>query len=173
MTDRYAALAQRNLFQELMDLRDRQRREMDGALTIVKGSEIPIELNPWGRIQWYVHPTLTDTASRALLFWVMHIAPGSSTGELHCQGGHIYQVWRGTSGHTMLDGVRHEWARDCVLNIPLRPGGVTFTHYNDGDDEVKLLGSCLNLVDTLTLDAGSTFEVLKPCPEWEARGADA
>lgn len=173
MTDRYESLKDRNLFHELLELRDRQRQAGVNALQVIEGEKIPIELSEWGRIQWYVHPAMTDVASRAILFWVMHIPPKSRTGLLRCQGGYIFQIWRGSAGHTVLDGERHDWGLDCVINIPLRPGGVTFQHVNDGDDEVLMLGSCLNLVDPLTVDAGSGFEILEPCPEWAEAAAAA
>ncbi|HXG43087.1 MAG TPA: hypothetical protein VNL95_10240 [Dehalococcoidia bacterium] len=166
--ERYRQLQSRNLFQELLELRDRQREWRRSALNLVKGSEVPLELNPWGLVQWYLHPAITDTSNRALIVWTMHIPPGSRTGRLKCQGGHIYYVWKGTNGHTVLDGVRYDWARGCVINIPLRPEGVVFQHFNDGDETVVLVAAQENLVDALYVDQGSGFELLEPCPEWLA-----
>jgi gentisate 1,2-dioxygenase len=168
MTDRGEQLSKRNLFDELVALRDRQREWRQGALRLVKSKDVPVELNPWGQIQWYLHPALTDTANRALIVWVMHIPPGGRTGKLRCQGGQIYYVWQGTKGHTVLDGVGHDWAQGCVINLPLKPEGVVAQHFNDGDDTVRLVGSEENLVDALDVDRGSRFEIIEPCPEWLA-----
>ncbi|GBD12254.1 hypothetical protein HRbin24_00255 [bacterium HR24] len=167
-TERYQQLKSRNLFQELLELRDRQREWRRSALNLVKGSEVPVELNPWGLVQWYLHPSITDTSNRALIVWTMHIPPGSRTGRLKCQGGHVYYVWKGSTGHTVLDGVRYDWAQGCVINIPLRPEGVVFQHFNDGEDTVVLVAAQENLVDALYVDQGSGFELLEPCPEWLA-----
>jgi len=168
MASRREMLAQRNLFEELLQLRDKQRQGRADNLSLIKGKDVPIELSRWGQIQWYLHPSLTDTANRAMIVWVMHIPPGSRTGKLKCQGGHIYYVWRGTKGHTVLDGVRYDWAKGCVINLPFRSDGVVFQHVNDGDDTVMLLAADENLVDALGVDRGSGFEILEPCPEWTA-----
>jgi len=161
-------LSKRNLFEELIALRDRQRDWRKDARTLVKGKDVPIELNRWGQIQWYLHPSLTYTANRALIVWVMHIPAGSHTGKIKCQGGHIYYAWQGGRGHTVLDGVRHDWAQGCVINIPLRPQGVVFQHFNDGPETVMLVGAEENLVDALTVDKGPGYEMLEPCPQWAA-----
>lgn len=169
MGDRYEALKERNLFEELIALRDRQRADAATALPVVEGAKLPVELSRWGRVQWYMHPAIHDTATRAQIMWVMRIAPGSRTGKLSCQGGHIYYVWKGSGGHTVLDGERHDWDLDSVIDLPLRPAGIVYQHFNDGDDEVVLVGTQLNLVDAVGVDAGTSFEVLEPCPEWVER----
>src|SRR5256885_481926 len=107
--DRYKALEERNLFEELMELRDRQRADLATSTPIIEGRRLPVELSRWGRIQWYLHPGMTDIASRAQTMLVMRIASGSRSGKLQCQGGQIFYVWKGTKGHTVLDGVRHDW----------------------------------------------------------------
>lgn len=168
MADRRDALAQRNLFDELVRLRDAQREHRPTHLSLIKGKDVPVELSQWGLIQWYLHPALVDTANRAMIIWVMHIPPRSRTGKLKCQGGQIYYVWRGTNGHTVLDGVRHEWGKGCMINLPFRSDGITFQHVNDGEDTVMLVGAEENLVDALSVDRGSGFEMLEPCPEWTA-----
>lgn len=168
MANRRDALAQRNLFDELLQLRDTQRGHRKEHLSLIKGKDVPIELSRWGQIQWYLHPALVDTANRAMIVWVMHVPPKSRTGKLKCQGGHIYYVWRGGKGHTILDGVRHEWAKGCVINLPFRSEGIVFQHFNDGDETMMLLAAEENLVDALSVDRGSGFEILEPCPEWAA-----
>jgi hypothetical protein len=41
-TDRSAQLSQRNLFQELMDLRDRQRHARAAAMWVIKERDVPL-----------------------------------------------------------------------------------------------------------------------------------
>jgi hypothetical protein len=55
-----------------------------------------------------------------------------------------------------------------MINLPFRSDGITFQHVNDGDDTVMLVGAEENLVDALSVDRGSGFEMLEPCPEWTA-----
>lgn len=161
-----------DLFEELVALRDTHRDWMRTARCLVKESETPQQLTRWGLIRWYLHPSVTDTASRALMVWVMEIPGHSRSGRLQCQGGHLYFVWQG-EGYTVLDGVQHRWAADCLVNIPLRPGGVVYQHFNVSTEPVRLIGVTANFFDALTVDAGSTFELLEPCPEWMQARAEA
>lgn len=166
---RKQALMRRNLFEELIQLRDQQRADSKNALCVIKGSDVPTELSRLGLIQWYLHPAINDTVSKAKIVWVTHIPPHSRTGKLQCQGGQIYYVWKGGSGHTVLDGERHDWGVGCVINIPLGGYGVVFQHFNDSDEEVLLIGAEENMVDSLSVDRGAGFEILESCPEWDER----
>lgn len=169
--DRYDDLNSRDLFGELMALRDAQRarQEKGNANIVIKGKKLKEQLSPWGRITWYMTPTIEDNPARTLIVWTMAIAPGSRTGRLQCQGGHIFYVWKGSKGHTLIDEERHEWGAECVINVPLRPAALSYQHVNDGPEEVVLVGVCLNLSDVIGLDAGTRFEVVEPCPEWASR----
>jgi hypothetical protein len=155
-----------NLFDELMKVRDEWRGNLKDATPVIRGKDIPLELNQWGLIQWYVHPSIKDTVHRAEIVWVMHIPPKSRTGKLSYQGGHVYYVWKGSKGHTIIDGKTYNWWGKCIINLPIKPSGIVFQHFNDGDDTVKLLGTEPNFVQALGMDRGSKFEVLEPCPEW-------
>jgi gentisate 1,2-dioxygenase len=153
-------LAQRNLFAELMALRDQQREQRQGAVWLIKGNTLPLEENPLGKMRWYLHPALDDTAIKTLLFFVEEIAPGGRSGRLQFQGGQVIYVWQGR-GHTLLDGVRHPWEAGDVINLPLRTEGITVQHFNDGDDLVKLVCAEANLVHALGVDRGVGYEVLE------------
>lgn len=162
-------LAGRSLFDELVGLRDAQRAEDE--ILLVRGGDVPVELSAWGNIQWYLHPKLSGTGTRALTLWVMTIDPGSRSGSLRCGGGHVYYVWMGTKGYTLVDGTRHDWGHGCVINLPIKSGGVVFQHANDGPDVVKLIGVEVNLAHTMGVDRAGRYEVVDACPEYASRQA--
>ncbi|HWP29280.1 MAG TPA: hypothetical protein VNM50_07060 [Chloroflexota bacterium] len=159
--ERGERLAQRNFFNELMALRDKQREQRKGAVWLIKGETLPWEENPLGRMRWYLHPMIEDTAIRTLIFWVQEIRPGGRSGRLQFQGGQVIYVWSGR-GHTVLDGVRHPWEAGDVINLPLRTEGITVQHFNDGDEVVRLVCAEANLVHALGVDRGVRYEVLEP-----------
>ena len=70
--ERVERLSQRNLFQELIDLRDRQRQAQASAMWVIKERDIPLEINPLGRMRWYLHPNLDDVSIQALIVAVHH-----------------------------------------------------------------------------------------------------
>jgi hypothetical protein len=158
-----------NLFEDLVRIRDEWREQLENATPILRGTDIPIELSRWGLIQWYVHPSINDTVHKSLMVWVMHIPPKSRTGKIRYKGGQIFYVWQGTKGHTVVDGQTHEWGAKCMINLPMKSEGIVFQHFNDGDDEVRLLGSEPNFVHSLGLDKGADFDVIEPCPQWLER----
>ena len=69
-----------NLFDQLMGLRDLQRRRLKQATFLIRGSELPWEQNAHGKMQWYLHPALAYTAVQTHLFYRQEIAPGSRSG---------------------------------------------------------------------------------------------
>jgi hypothetical protein len=161
-------LAARNLFDELIRLRDEQRVQRRGALQVIKGTELPVELNPHGLIRWYLHPFIDDTAIRALIFYRQEIPPGSRSGMQKHPGELMFYFVHGR-GYTLIDGVRHPWKADDVLSLPTREGGVTYQHFNTDPDEPAELVACeLNQAHRLGVDRGSEFDELSPAPEYEA-----
>jgi gentisate 1,2-dioxygenase len=159
-SERGEKLAERNFFNELMELRNKQREERKDSVWLIKGETLPWETNPLGRMRWYLHPTLSDTAIRTLMFWVQEIQPGGRSGRLQFQGGQVIYVWAGR-GHTLLDGVRHPWEAGDVINLPLRTEGITVQHFNDGSEPVRLVCAEANLVHSLGVDRGVGYEVLE------------
>ena len=56
MSDRREELSKHNFFDELMELGEKQRSRSKG-LFVVKGSDIPVENNRHGLMQWSCTPT--------------------------------------------------------------------------------------------------------------------
>lgn len=166
--DRYEELGRRNLYDELMALRDRQRAEVSSGIAIVRGSRLPRETNRQGIYQWYMHPLLDDTVIKTEMIAAVTIPPGSRTGQQRFQGGQLLVVLEG-AGHSVIDGAEHRWKTHDLLTIPLRPAGVVVQHFNDSDStSARLLLAEPNLVHTVGVDRGAGFEQLLDCPEYEA-----
>ena len=156
----------RNLFHELMEIRDQQRKQAKSKRVVVRGKSLPLELNPLGTMRWYMHPRIDDTSHKAMILYVQDIPPGSKGGLFKTQGGMVIHVWKGR-GYSMIDGVSYSWEAGDVVQIPIRTPGVTVQHFNDHPEETARLICCEpNTVDSLSVDRGSGWEVLLPAPAY-------
>ncbi len=161
--------AELNLFDELLKMRDAQREMAKGAVWLVRGANLPWEINRLGKMQWYLHPSLTDVVCRTVMFYRQEIPPGSKSGRLKCGGSVVYYVLKG-KGYTIVDGIKHQWKAGDVINLPIKEEGIVFQHFNSDSNELVLLAGCEpNLTDPLGVDKGCGFEVLEDCPEYKAQ----
>jgi gentisate 1,2-dioxygenase len=116
-------------------------------------------------MQWYLHPALQNTAIRSMLFFRQEIPPRGRSGLQKTPGGGVIYVERGR-GYTLLDGVRHDWEAEDVLNVPIRTNGVAVQHVNlDRREPAVLLCADLNLADMLGVDRGAELEQLEDAPD--------
>ncbi len=165
-TARTAKLAETNFWQELMKLRDEQREQTRGALQVVRGDELPQELNTQGLMRWYLHPSIKDTVLSTFMFFEQEIPPGSRTGRIRFQGGQVMIILEGR-GYTMLDGVKHAWEKDDVVNLPIRGPGIVVQHFNaDPVNPAKFVAVEPNWFHCTTVDRGSGFDQLEEAPEF-------
>ena len=154
-----------NLLDWLYALRDRQRQTQRNGAWVIKGKDLPWEKNDQGRMQWYLHPAIEGTAIRSMMFFRQEIAPRSRSGVQKTPGGAIIYIITGR-GYTLLDGERHDWEGEDVLNIPIRSDGVAVQHVNiDPEEPAILIQADLNLADMLGLDRGSALEQIEKAPE--------
>jgi gentisate 1,2-dioxygenase len=71
-------------------------------------------------------------------------------------------------GFTLLDGERHDWQAEDLVNIPIRAGGVVVQHVNaDPRRPVRFISADLNLVDILGVDRGAELEQIEAAPDSE------
>src|SRR4051812_9992527 len=63
----------RNLLDELFRIRDAQREQQKTAIWLVKGTEVPWEVNQQGKMRWYLHPSIDDVCLRTHLLYVQEI----------------------------------------------------------------------------------------------------
>ena len=166
-TSRSEKLATRNLYDELIKLRDQERERRKKSILVVNGDKLPWETNPQGKMKWYLHPAIDDTVIRNLIVYLQEIPPGSFSGKLKCQGGVIIYVLEGR-GHTVIDDVTYPWETEDVVQLPIRPNGIVFQHFNDDPNQaVQLICAEPNLVPVLGVDRGSGFEQLSEASEFK------
>jgi gentisate 1,2-dioxygenase len=155
-----------NLLEWLYQLRDRQRAQQARAAWLIKGKDLPQERNRQGHMRWFLHPALDNVALRSMLFFQQEIPPGGRTGVQRVPGGSVLYILAGR-GYTLLDGVRHDWAAEDVVNLPIRIGGVVVEHVNaDADQPAVFIQADVNTVDALGVDRGAAFEQLAPAPDF-------
>ncbi len=165
-TDRAKKLAARNFWDELLALRDEQRGNLKGAIQVIKGSDLPQEVNRQGLMRWYLHPNIKDTVLSTLVFFEQEIPPGSRSGRYKFQGEQVIYILEG-KGHTLIDGVKHSWKAGDVLNLPVRRPGIIVQHVNeDPNNRAKLVACEPNLYACTTVDRGSGFEQIEDAPEY-------
>jgi gentisate 1,2-dioxygenase len=155
-------------YQQLIELRDNERRRIAAAGVCVKGAELPWEVNPQGMLKWYMHPAIDSTAHQFLLFYSQEIPPGSRSGRQQCQGGVVFVVVEG-EGYTIIDGERYGWKKGDLLQLPIKPEGVTFQHFNaSGKEPALLIAAEPNLIAATGVDRACGFEQLQAAPEYKA-----
>lgn len=165
-------MAQKNerpttLLEDLFRRRDAWRKHLKTARDVVRGDEIPLEINRMGLYRWYTHPAVTGVTNRNLLFWLHEIPPGSRSGKQKHQGGRVHFVWEG-HGYTVVDGVKHDWEQGDLILIPIKPDGCVFQHFNaDHHSWVKLVVAEPNYYDALGVDLGCGFEQLEDSPDYQ------
>ncbi len=166
MANRSEELKKHNFWGELLQLRDSQRERMKTAVQVVRGDDLPQEVNRQGLMRWYLHPGIKDTVLSTLMFFEQEIPPGSRSGRLKFQGGQVIYILEG-KGYTLIDGVKHPWEGGDVLNLPLRKEGIIVQHVNKSTtDPVKFVACEPNFFECTTVDRGSGFEQMEDAPEF-------
>src|SRR6185295_15021032 len=132
--DRKEKLASTNFWDELLKMRDEQREQRKNGLQVIRGKDLPQEVNRQGLMRWYMHPAIKDTILSTHLFFEQEIPPGSRSGRLKFQGEQVMYILEG-KGYTLLDGVKHHWKAGDVVNLPLRKQGIVIQHFNEDPDK--------------------------------------
>ena len=155
-------------FNWLIDMRDKERKRRAEAKVVIKGADRPVEDTPLGNLRWYMHPIIEDSPTKFYLYYVQEIPAGGKSGKMVIPGGQIIYFWEG-SGHTVLDGETFNWKAGDVLQIPVRPNGTTFQHFNTDAAPAKLIVADPNYTDPVGVDRGSRFEILEDAPGYKPR----
>jgi gentisate 1,2-dioxygenase len=155
-----------NLLEWLYQLRDRQRQHQRQGAWLIKGRDLAWENNRQGKMKWFLHPALNHTSIRSMIVFEQEIPPGGRSGAQKTPGGSVLYILEG-KGFTLLDGVRHDWQAEDLVNIPIRTEGVVVQHVNtDPRRPVRFVSADLNLVDILGVDRGAEFEQVEAAPTW-------
>ena len=165
MTDAPRNRGESSRYEELIEIRDKERQRIASSTVCVKSKELPWEVNPQGVMKWYMHPKIDSTAHKFLIFYAQKISPGSRSGKQRCQGGVVFVVVEG-AGYSILDGERYDWKQGDLFQLPIKPEGVTFQHFNASEKEPALLIAAEpNLVAATGVDRACGFEQLERAPE--------
>jgi quercetin dioxygenase-like cupin family protein len=165
-SERSKRLSETNYWDELLALRDRQRANRKTAMQVVKGSELPQEVNKQGLMRWYLHPSITDTTLTTLMFYEQEIPPGSRSGKFKFQGEQVIYILEG-KGYTLVDGVKHHWEAGDVMNLPIRKPGIIVQHVNEDPlVPAKFVAAEPNYFACTGVDRGSGFEQIEEAPEY-------
>jgi mannose-6-phosphate isomerase-like protein (cupin superfamily) len=158
----------RNLWEEILQLRDQQRKEQGKAVWLIKGKDLPWENNKQGIMRWYMHPMLKSICINTMKIFVQEIPPGSRSGRLHHPGNQVMFILEGR-GYTVLDGQKHHWSKNDVVQLPLRVKGVTVQHFNSDPDKPARFVACEpNAFLSAGVDRGSGFEQIEVSPDYKA-----
>ncbi len=161
-----------NFWDKLFEIRDKDRKNQENAIVVVPFEDLPLEVNRQGIMRWYLHPIMEDTVTKPFIFYVQEVPPMGRSGCVKTQGGQIFYIWEGT-GYTTMDGVQHNWETGALVQVPLRPAGVAYQHFNtDPKNTARLISVEPNTVGALGLDRASGFEQLEDCPEYEKEKAN-
>ena len=145
-----------------------------GNWALVRGKDLEWEINPQGKMKWYLHPAMEDRSVISSMFAVQEIPPGSRSGKQHRQGGQVHYILEG-KGYTEISGPRYEgtkrfdWAKKAYFGIPVVPEGLAVQHFNDDPENPAIfIVSESSRYLSLGFDLGSGFEQLENCPEYDA-----
>lgn len=157
----------RNLWEEILQLRDRQRKEQEKAVWLIKGKDLPWENNKQGIMRWYMHPLLKTPCINTMKIFVQEIPPGGRSGRLHHPGNQVMFILEG-QGYTVLDGQKHHWSGNDVVQLPLRVKGVTVQHFNsDPEKRARFVACEPNSFLSAGVDRGSGFEQMEISPDYK------
>jgi hypothetical protein len=161
-------MTQPTLFEQTLEAARIERERVARGRDLISRDELPVELNPFGFMRWYLHPNLESPTTRALYFSELEIPVGSRTGLLQFQGNVIHYVLKG-SGYTEYEGKDHEWEAGDVIALPVKEAGITFRHNSTGLAPVRMLVCWPNFDSMQGPEGGVFMDVVEPCPEWAAQ----
>ncbi|MBI4489994.1 MAG: hypothetical protein HY694_12975 [Deltaproteobacteria bacterium] len=151
-----------NLLEELFRLRDSYRRQAERGIKIVRGSELPWEINLHGKMRWYMHPAKNDTAIRSLVVYMQEIEPGGHSGKQASPGGIVHYMLEG-KGYVVVNGKKHSWTKGDCVGLPVLSRPVEYQFFNtDRKTAARYIAATPNLFEVLGVDMGTRFEQIEP-----------
>lgn len=151
-----------NLLDALFLLRDRYRRQAERGIKIVRGEELPWEINLQGKMRWYIHPAKNDTAIRSLVVYMQEIEPGGHSGKQASPGGIVHYMLEG-KGYVVVNGKKHSWTKGDCVGLPVLSRPVEYQFFNaDKKRAARFIAATPNLYEVLGVDMGTRFEQIEP-----------
>jgi hypothetical protein len=143
------------------NLAERRQRAKDGRI-VIKASDAMWEQNRQGRIGYYLHELVKDSALQDWRVFAHDIHTHS--GRHTHQGGLVLYVTRG-SGYTVVNGVRDDWSEGDLIVLPVLPGGCEHQHFNDDPDQSSEWFAFIFV--PLQYATGALFEQRENSPNWK------
>ena len=160
--------AERSFYESVFSrMAARRERAMKGRI-VIKGSEIPWQQNRQGKIGYYLHDDITDTALSEWRVFIHEIH--SHSGKHVHQGGLGLYVLEG-SGSTVINGKAESWKEGDLIVLPILPGGCEHQHFNN--DETKASQWLAFIFAPFQFATGAIFEQREESPDWKGqKGAE-
>lgn len=159
-------MARENLLDALIELRDRYRRQAERGIKIVRGDDLPWEVNRQGKMRWYLHPAKDDTAIRSLVVYMQEIEPGGRSGKQASPGGIVHYMLDG-KGYVVVNGKTHSWVKGDCVGLPILSRPVEYQFFNtDKKRAARFIAATPNLFEVLGVDMGTRFEQLEPASRY-------
>lgn len=158
--------AEKSLYESVFARMAGRRDLAKNGRIVIKGSEIPWQRNRQGKIGYYLHDDITDTA---LTEWRAFIH------EIHTHSGrHVHQGGLGLyvldgQGTTVIDGKAESWKEGDLIVLPVLPGGCEHQHFNT--DETGASQWLAFIFVPFQFATGSIFEQREESPEWKGTTA--
>lgn len=154
-------IVRRNLYRKQV-----AKSQEDNRWAKIGEDDIEWEVNPQGKMKWYIHPAYDNHSVQSFFSSVQEIPPGSKSGKQHRQGQLIHYILEG-SGYSVINGDRYEWSKGDYVGLPVTPAGNTIQHFNDSDKPVRMFRNEPFEHEAVGYDLGCGFKQLEACPEYD------
>ena len=105
-----------------------------------------------------LEPGFGHTLGNSLRRTLLSSIPGAAVTQVRFDGETRHEF-------TVIDGVKHAWEAEDMLNLPVRPDGIIVQHFNaDREKRVRFVAAETNWVDCTGVDRGCGFEQLENAP---------
>lgn len=142
-------------------LAERRRRAREGRI-VIKASDAVWEENRQGKIGYYLHELVKDSALQDWRVFAHEIHTHS--GKHTHQGGLVLYVTKG-SGYTVVNGKREDWSAGDLIVLPVLPGGCEHQHFNEDPDQPSEWIAFIFV--PLQSATGALFEQKENSPNWK------
>ena len=149
-------------YESVMTLMRLRRELAQSGRIVIKASEVKWESNRQGKIGYYLHEKVDDTALRDWRMFTHEIQTHSGT-HRH-QGGLVLYVTKGR-GYTVVDGKAAHWGEGDLILLPVQPGGCEHQHFNEDPDEPSEWVAFVYV--PLQFATGALFEQVRDSPNWK------
>jgi cupin superfamily acireductone dioxygenase involved in methionine salvage len=141
---------------------DRRALAREGRI-VIKGAEMKWQNNRQGKIGYYLHDEVKDTALQDWRVFAHEIR--NHSGKHTHQGGLVLYVTKGT-GYTVVNGKKEEWSEGDLIVLPVLPGGCEHQHFNEDPDQPSEWVAFI--FTPLQYATGALFQQVENSPNWKA-----